>query len=149
MNSAADKTPPLSAATLQILLALAAGDLHGYGIIKEVARNSDGHYTMGPGTLYDNLKKLLNAGLVADVPITASAKRRLASEKEEDRRFFTLTKQGRETLIAEGDRFRASCTAFSSGSIRQHSATNSVPRCSGFLTKKFKGAERLICSSTG
>ena len=30
------------------------GNLHGYGIIQEVARNSDGHYRLGPGTLYDN-----------------------------------------------------------------------------------------------
>ena len=62
------KTPPLSSATLHILLALAGGDLHGYGIIQEVARNSDGHYRLGPGTLYDNLKKLMDAGWVADAP---------------------------------------------------------------------------------
>ena len=67
------KNPPLSSATLQILLALAGGDLHGYGIIKEVARNSDGHYKLGPGTLYDNLKKLMDAGLVSDAPLHRNA----------------------------------------------------------------------------
>ena len=72
------KTPPLSSATLHILLALAGGNLHGYGIIKEVARNSDGHYRLGPSTLYDNLKRLINAGLVADVPASSSSTRRAA-----------------------------------------------------------------------
>ena len=55
---------PLSPATLHILLALASEERHGYGIIKEVARQSAGHYKLGPGTLYDNLQKLLDRGLV-------------------------------------------------------------------------------------
>ena len=64
MKLKAAKNPPLSSATLHILLALAGGNLHGYGIIKEVARNPDGHYRSGPGTSYDNLKKLMDSGLV-------------------------------------------------------------------------------------
>ena len=55
---------PLSPAALHILLALAAEDRHGYGIIKEVARQSRGHYKLGSGTLYDNLQKLMERGLV-------------------------------------------------------------------------------------
>jgi DNA-binding PadR family transcriptional regulator len=102
METAADKTPPLSSATLHILLALAGGNLHGYGIIQEVARNSDGHYRLGPGTLYDNLKKLMDAGWVADAP---SQKRK--SAKEDDRRFFTLTKKGRDALATEVDRLQS------------------------------------------
>lgn len=93
------KTPPLSSATLHILLALAGEDMHGYGIIQEVARYSDGHYRMGPGTLYDNLKKLMDTGLVADAP-------RSASTKEDDRRFYTLTEDGRSTLAAEVGRLK-------------------------------------------
>ena len=84
------KNAPLSSATLHILLALAGGNLHGYGIIKEVARNSDGHYRLGPGTLYDNLKKLIDSGLVADVPTTTSTRRATAT-KEDDRRFTPWT----------------------------------------------------------
>jgi len=97
-----NKTSPLSAATLHILLALAGGNLHGYGIIQEVARNSDGHYRLGPGTLYDNLKKLMDAGWVADAP---SQKRK--STKEDDRRFYTLTRKGKDTLSAEVDRLQS------------------------------------------
>ena len=100
------KNAPLSSATLHILLALAGGNLHGYGIIKEVVRNSDGHYRLGPGTLYDNLKKLMDAGLVSDAPSAPSSKRKSATAKEDDRRFYTLTKEGRDALAAEVDRLQ-------------------------------------------
>jgi DNA-binding PadR family transcriptional regulator len=92
---------------MHILLALAGGNLHGYGIIKEVIRNSDGHYRLGPGTLYDNLKKLMTAGLVADAATASSSKRKPVSSKEDDRRFYTLTKDGKNALAAEVDRLQS------------------------------------------
>jgi DNA-binding PadR family transcriptional regulator len=104
MVSDSSRNSPLSAATLHILLALAGGNLHGYGIIQEVARNSDGHYRLGPGTLYDNLKKLMDSGLVADAPKSSVTKRKTA--KEDDRRFYTLTGDGRAALAAEVDRLQ-------------------------------------------
>jgi hypothetical protein len=54
---------PLSAASLHILVSLAADDLHGYGIMQEVLRQSEGVYKLGPGTLYDNLQKLIERRL--------------------------------------------------------------------------------------
>jgi len=48
---------PLSPATLHILLSLAGEDLHGYAIMQEVARQSEGQYKLGPGTLYDNPRR--------------------------------------------------------------------------------------------
>jgi DNA-binding PadR family transcriptional regulator len=107
MSSQPAKHPPLSSATLHILLALAGGDLHGYGIIKDVTRNSDGHYRLGPGTLYDNLKKLMDAGWVADATPASATKRKPASAKEDDRRFYTLTKDGKAVLTAETDRLQS------------------------------------------
>jgi DNA-binding PadR family transcriptional regulator len=107
MKTETTKNPPLSSATLHILLALAGGNLHGYGIIKEVARNSDGHYKLGPGTLYDNLKKLMDAGLVADAPTSSSAKRKSAFTREDDRRFYTLTREGKDALAAEVGRLQS------------------------------------------
>ena len=98
------KSAPLSSATLHILLALAGGNLHGYGIIKEVVRNSNGHYRLGPGTLYDNLKKLMAAGLVADAP---PAKSKSASMKEDDRRLYVLTNEGKDALAAEVERLQS------------------------------------------
>ena len=59
---------PLSPATLHILLSLADEDRHGYGIMQEVARQSQGQYKLGPGTLYDNLQKLMTQGLVEESP---------------------------------------------------------------------------------
>jgi DNA-binding PadR family transcriptional regulator len=58
--------PPLSNAVTHILLALARRDLHGYGIMQEIAAISSGEYKLGPGTLYDNLKTLLAAGVVTE-----------------------------------------------------------------------------------
>ncbi len=58
---------PLSPAALHILLALASEDLHGYGIMLEVARQSEGQYKLGPGTLYDNLRKLMTQHCVEEV----------------------------------------------------------------------------------
>jgi DNA-binding PadR family transcriptional regulator len=87
---------PLSPATLHVLLALAGGDLHGYGIMLEVARHSGGQYKIGPGTLYDNLKKLLAAGLVEELP---------GDDKDaRGRRTYRLTRLGSAVLAAETDR---------------------------------------------
>jgi DNA-binding PadR family transcriptional regulator len=90
----------MSPAVVHILLALAAGDLHGYGIIQEVARQSSGRYKVGPGTLYDNLKKLMDSGLVADTPKPASG-------AEDERRLYRLTADGRSALAAEVDRLQS------------------------------------------
>ena len=92
----ANRFLPLSPATLHILLALAADDLHGYAIMQEVARQSEGRYKLGPGTLYDNLQRLADQGLVRE---TNSGKR----EKREDsrRRYYRLNALGRRVLSAE------------------------------------------------
>jgi len=92
-----DNTAPLSPATLYILLALAAQDLHGYGIIQQVARLSDEVYRIGPGTLYDNLKKLLNQGLVEDYE---------EDDAGEVRRMYSLTDEGRKLLAADVSRMK-------------------------------------------
>jgi DNA-binding PadR family transcriptional regulator len=92
-------SPPLSTAAQYILLALASEDLHGYGIIQEIARQTQGSYRVGPGTLYDNLKKLMDQKLVVDAPRNASGK-----DDEDDRRFYRLTPAGKSVLSAEVDR---------------------------------------------
>jgi DNA-binding PadR family transcriptional regulator len=85
---------PLSPAALHILLALAGEDRHGYGIMQEVARQSGNRYKLGPGTLYDNLEKLLNQGVVEE-----STRRALASDSR--RRYYRLTGFGRRLLATE------------------------------------------------
>lgn len=99
MKNDSPATSPLSTASLHILLALAGEDLHGYGIIQEIARQSQGNYRPGPGTLYDNLKKLMDQKLVIDLP-------RAAYPKDEDRRLYRITPSGRSVLSEEVERLR-------------------------------------------
>src|SRR3989442_3161846 len=84
---------PLSPAALHILLALAGEDLHGYGIMLEVARQSEGQYKLGPGTLYDNLRKLMTQHCVEEV-------QRRAADDEPPRRYYRLTGPGRRRASA-------------------------------------------------
>jgi DNA-binding PadR family transcriptional regulator len=93
------KFPPLSAASLHILLALAGEELHGYGIMLEAARQSGGQYKLGPGTLYDNLKKLLAAGIVEESGRPA--------DEDPRRRYYRLTGLGRRVLRSEVSRLEA------------------------------------------
>jgi DNA-binding PadR family transcriptional regulator len=88
---------PLSPAALHILLSLAGEDRHGYGIMQEIARQSDGQYKLGPGTLYDNLQKLQTQGLVEESP-------RPPAHDDPRRRYYRLTTFGRGVLSAEVSR---------------------------------------------
>jgi DNA-binding PadR family transcriptional regulator len=85
---------PLSPAVLLILLALSSGDRHGYGIMQEVALQSEGHYKLGPGTLYDNLQKLLDQGIVEKSPSRSPA-------DDPRRRYYRLTRFGRRLFSSE------------------------------------------------
>jgi DNA-binding PadR family transcriptional regulator len=96
MDHEASSFLPLSSATLYILLCLAAQELHGYGIMQEVERQSEGKYKLGPGTLYDNLQKLIQQRLVQE------AGRRPADDPR--RRYYRLTSLGRDVLKAETER---------------------------------------------
>ena len=89
-----DSFLPLSSAALHILLALAGEDLHGYGIMHETARQSDGIYKLGPGTLYDNLRKLIQDGWAQEL-----GPRR--GEDDPRRRYYQLTDAGLDVLRAE------------------------------------------------
>ena len=99
MKADADQYLPLAPATLHILLALAAEDLHGYGIMQEIARQSEGRYKMGPGTLYDNLQRLTAEGMVSEIESGRGADAR--------RRYYRLAPLGRRVLSAEVRRLEA------------------------------------------
>jgi len=93
-----DNDRPLSSAALHILLALAESDLHGYGIMQSVKRQSGGTFKMGPGTLYANLDRLLASGLVGE------AERKM--KNGEARREYCLTSSGGRALRLEVARLR-------------------------------------------
>src|SRR5919109_527495 len=61
------KLNPLPSAAFQILLALAGEDLHGYGIMRQVAEQTDGRMRLGPGTLYSSIQALLEEALIEEV----------------------------------------------------------------------------------
>jgi DNA-binding PadR family transcriptional regulator len=84
---------PLSPAVLHILLALASDDRHGYGIMQEIARQSAGRYKLGPGTLYENLNKLLDQRIVEESQRPAGDDPR--------RRYYKLTRFGQRLLSTE------------------------------------------------
>jgi DNA-binding PadR family transcriptional regulator len=85
---------PLSPATLHILLSLAGEEMHGYAIMQEVQRQSEGKYKLGPGTLYDNLQKLMDRGLVEE-------QGRRPEDDDPRRRYYKLSSLGRGVLTAE------------------------------------------------
>ena len=89
---------PLTTAALSILLALSECDLHGYGILQSVKRQSGGKHRMGPGTLYANLAQLLAKGLVGET------QRRV--KEGQMRREYCLTVDGERVLRDEIQRLR-------------------------------------------
>jgi len=94
MKEDLDRFVPLSPAALHILLSLAGEERHGYGIMQEIARQSEGRYKLGPGTLYDNLQKLMKERLVEETKNTGTG-------TEARRRYYKLTKAGKGVLSLE------------------------------------------------
>ena len=87
---------PLPAAQVHILLALAAGDKHGYAIMKEVEVLTEGSVTMGPGTLYGAVKRMLKGGLIEEID-----ERPDPELDDERRRYYRLTDLGESVLNSE------------------------------------------------
>lgn len=94
---------PLTPAVFNILLALADGEKHGYGIMLEVEANTKGQVLMGPGTLYGSIKRMLQAGLIEE------SDERADPDTDDPRRrsYYRLTALGRRTLRMEAERLAA------------------------------------------
>jgi DNA-binding PadR family transcriptional regulator len=82
-----------------ILLALAADERHGYGLLQEVAALTEGELQLEPGTLYRALHRMLKDGWVVE-----SARRPAADLDDERRRYYRLTPAGRRIAAAEAER---------------------------------------------
>jgi DNA-binding PadR family transcriptional regulator len=93
------KLDPLPSAAFQILLSLAGEDLHGYGIMRQVADQTNGRMRLGPGTLYSSIQSLLEEKLIQEVDLREDAK--LGHER---RRYYRLTSAGRKLARSEADR---------------------------------------------
>jgi DNA-binding PadR family transcriptional regulator len=96
------KLNPLPSAAFQILLALADEDLHGYGIMRQVAEQTAGRMRLGPGTLYSSIQALLEDGLIEEVDLREDEK--LGRER---RRYYRMTPTGRKLARSEADRLAA------------------------------------------
>jgi DNA-binding PadR family transcriptional regulator len=93
--------PPLTPAVFYILLALSSGDRHGYGIMKQVEVDSRGTVSMGAGTLYGSLKRMLDAGLVRE------SDKRVDPEMDDQRRiYYQATEAGAKALATELERYQ-------------------------------------------
>jgi DNA-binding PadR family transcriptional regulator len=93
------KLDPLPSAAFQILLALADEDLHGYGIMRQVAEQTCHRMRLGPGTLYSSIQSLLAEKLIEEVDLREDEK--LGQER---RRYYRLTSAGRKLARSEAER---------------------------------------------
>ena len=90
-----DPHVPLTPAVFYILLALSGKERHGYDIMRQVQNDSVGVVTMGPGTLYGSLDRMMDAGLVERASHASSDARRI---------YYKLTAKGAQALQAEIER---------------------------------------------
>ena len=94
-----DEFLPLAPSSLHIMIALVGQNLHGYGIMREIKETTEGQFELGPGTLYDNLQRLLDQGLVQETTGP--------SGQDPRRRYYRLTTLGQTVILAEMDRLEA------------------------------------------
>lgn len=96
-----ESTSPLTPAVFHILLALSIKEMHGYGIMKQVKNDSGGKVSMGPGTLYGSLNRMLDAGLIKE------SDKRVDPELDDSRRiYYKLSASGHKALSAELRRYK-------------------------------------------
>ena len=93
---------PLKPVDLELLLALADRERHGYGLVQAIAEHTGGLVTLDPGNLYRVVRRLLESGLVAE-----AGHRHAADAGGERRRYYRITALGGRVLSAELDRLRA------------------------------------------
>ena len=95
-ESAAGGGKPVTSSVFYILLALADSARHGLGIAADVEERTDGDVHLGPGTLYNAIKKMLGDGLIE------VARTRPAPEDDDPRRrYYSITPEGRRLLKQE------------------------------------------------
>ena len=82
-----------------ILLALAGGERHGYGIMQDVERRTGGATRLGPGTLYGAVRRMLAAGWIEERPAAAAA-----GDDARRRCYYRLTPAGRAAAAGEARR---------------------------------------------
>jgi DNA-binding PadR family transcriptional regulator len=91
-----DRFLPLKPVAFQILLSLADGERHGYGITQDIAGRTAARMRIEPGNLYRSLRTMLDDGLIEE-----SEKRPAPDLDDERRRYYRITPLGRRVAAAE------------------------------------------------
>ena len=99
---AAEDLIPLNPRDYLILFSLAAGERHGYGIVKDVEHDSGGRVSLDPANLYRAIKRMLATGLVEDAGDQATS-----DGEDERRRYYRITALGLEVVSLEAARLAA------------------------------------------
>jgi DNA-binding PadR family transcriptional regulator len=92
---------PLKTHWFHIMLSLAGGEQHGYGIMQEALNRTTGKVRLWPATLYGSVKRLIEAELIEE-----SDKRPAPELDDARRRYYRLTPMGRRVLDAECERLQ-------------------------------------------
>jgi DNA-binding PadR family transcriptional regulator len=90
---------PLQPTTFHILLSLSDEDRHGYAIILEVSRRTQGQLKLSAGTLYRSIQRMVELGLITET-------RTRPELDDERRRYYRITPLGRAVAEAEAGRLR-------------------------------------------
>jgi DNA-binding PadR family transcriptional regulator len=90
---------PLHRDTFHILVSLADRERHGYSVMQDVAERTDGKLRLSPSSLYASIKRLLEQGLVQEL-----SERPDPEHDDERRRYYALTRLGRQVAVAEARR---------------------------------------------
>ena len=88
--------PPLSRNALHVLLAIGAEERHGYAIMREVERLTDGLIRLGPGAIYTTIRRLSDDGLIEE-----TEERPDSDLDDQRRRYYRLTPAGRKMLASQ------------------------------------------------
>jgi DNA-binding PadR family transcriptional regulator len=96
---------PLTPPVFHILVALSDEERHGYGIMQDVARQTDNALQLGPGTLYGCLKRMLAAGMVEESDVRPDP-----ALDDERRRYYRMTPLGQRVVRAEAQRLANAVT---------------------------------------
>ena len=87
----------LTPAGLHILLALADGDLHGYGIKTDVEDRTGGRLNLGPATLYEAIHRMVQSGWIRETAGSGGGE----DGRSNRRKYYRLTKEGRRQMELE------------------------------------------------
>ena len=90
---------PLHKDTFHVLVALAGHDRHGYSIMQDIARRTDGRTRLNPRCLYTAIRRMLDDGFIEELD-----ERPDPEHDDKRRRYYRITRRGRKVAMAEARR---------------------------------------------